>query len=237
MGRFERDIRKKMKESDQSFDEWFAEHRDRLTNFEPPEEPASDLGPVRVRRRTFAWLTGAVALLLVAFIVTAVFLFRGRSQSQPQLPSQPQIPDLSFGEEGVYMEALTAEELQQTLQQVPALTRLTVTEQRAVRHQQDDSTVMVIVIGEQETKDDYYFVEAKVQYNENYNFSEKMYYEDLKNKTVIGNTQVSYDENGTDKYGFAEYRILSETDGATVYWTVSSVNDLLEEWLQLTFGN
>ena len=231
MGRFERDIRKKIEESDQPFNEWFAERQDRLTDFEPPEEPASDLGPVRVRRRTFAWLTGAIAVLLVAFVVTAVFLFRGQPQSQPQ------IPDLSFGEEGVYMEALTDEEFQQTLQQVPALTRLTVTEQRAVRHQQDDSIVMVIVIGEQETNDDYYFIEAKVEYNKNYNFSEKMYYQDLKNKTIIGNTQVSYDENGTDEYGLTEYRILSETDDATVYWTVSSVNDLLEEWLQLTFGN
>ena len=231
MGRFERDIRKKIEESDQPFNEWFAERQDRLTDFEPPEEPASDLGPVKVRRRTFAWLTGAIAVLLVAFVVTAVFLFRGQPQSQPQ------IPDLSFGEEGVYMEALTDEEFQRTLQQVPALTRLTVTEQRAVRHQQDDSIVMVIVIGEQETNDDYYFIEAKVEYNENYNFSEKMYYQDLKNKTIIGNTQVSYDENGTDEYGLTEYRILSETDDVTVYWTVSSVNDLLEEWLQLTFGN
>ena len=135
------------------------------------------------------------------------------------------------------MEALTDEEFQQTLQQVPALSRLTVTERRAVRHQQDDSTVMVIVIGEQETAEDYYFVNARIEYNDNYNFSEKMYYQDLANKIVIGDTQISYGLSGQDKYGFAEYRILSETDDATVYWKVSSVNDLLEEWLQLTFGN
>ena len=231
MGRFERDIRKKIEESDQPFNEWFAERQDRLTDFEPPEEPASDLGPVRVRRRTFAWLTGAIAVLLVAFVVTAVFLFRGQPQSQPQ------IPDLSFGEEGVYMEALTDEEFQQTLQQVPALSRLTVTEQRAVRHQQDDSIVMVIVMGEQETNDDYYFVEARIEYNENYMFLEKSQYDNLENVEMFGDIKVSYEVAGTDKYGFAEYRILSETDDATVYWTVSSVNGLLEEWLQLTFGN
>ena len=231
MGRFERDIRKKIEESDQPFNEWFAERQDRLTDFEPPEEPASDLGPVRVRRRTFAWLTGAIAVLLVAFVVTAVFLFRGRSQSQPQ------IPDLSFGEEGVYMNELSDEELQEAIQRVPALASLSVTNQRKVLRYADQSLVMVVVKGEQETNDDYYFIEAKVEYNENYNFSEKMYYQDLKNKTIIGNTQVSYDENGTDEYGLTEYRILSETDDATVYWTVSSVNDLLEEWLQLTFGN
>lgn len=231
MGRFERDIRKKIEESDQPFNEWFAERQDRLTDFEPPEEPASDLGPVRVRRRTFAWLTGAIAVLLVAFVVTAVFLFRGQPQSQPQ------IPDLSFGEEGVYMEALTDEEFQRTLQQVPALTRLTVTEQRAVRHQQDDSIVMVIVIGEQETNDDYYFIEARVEYNENYMFLEKSQYDNLENVEIIDDTLVSYGVAGTDEYGLTEYRILSETDDATVYWKVSSVNGLLEEWLQLTFGN
>ena len=231
MGRFERDIRKKIEESDQPFNEWFAERQDRLTDFEPPEEPASDLGPVRVRRRTFAWLTGAIAVLLVAFVVTAVFLFRGRSQSQPQ------IPDLSFGEEGVYMEVLTEDDYQQTIQRVPVLTKLTITEQWAIRHSVDHSIAMVNLVGEQMTETDFYFVNARIEYNENYNFSEKMYYQDLKNKTIIGNTQVSYDENGTDEYGLTEYRVLSETDDATVYWTVSSVNDLLEEWLQLTFGN
>ena len=231
MGRFERDIRKKIKESDQAFDKWFAEHRDRLTDFEPPEEPASDLGPVKVRRRTFAWLTGAIAVLLAAFIVTAVFLFCGPPQSQPQ------IPDLTFGEEGIYMNELSEEELQQATQLVPSLKTVTVTEKWAVRHNQDDSIVMVTIVGEQETAEDYYFINARIVYNDAYNFSEKMYYEDLKNKTVIGITQVSYDENGADKYGFAEYRILSKTDDVTVYWTVSSVNGLLEEWLQLTFGN
>ncbi len=237
MGRFERDIRKKMKESDQSFDEWFAEHRDRLTNFKPPEEPASDLGPVRVRRRTFAWLTGAVALLLVAFIVTAVFLFRGHSQSQPQLPSQPQIPDLSFGEEGVYMEVLSENDYQQTIQRVPALVKLTITEQWAIRHSNDHSIVMVNLVGEQITDTDCYFVNARIEYNENYMFLEKSQYDNLENVETIGDTLVSYGVAGTDEYGLTEYRILSETDGATVYWTVSSVNDLLEEWLQLTFGN
>ena len=115
MGRFERDIRKKIEESDKPFNEWFAERQDRLTDFEPPEEPASDLGPVRVRRRTFAWLTGAIAVLLVAFVVTAVFLFRGQPQSQPQ------IPDLTFGEEGVYRNELSGEGLKETFQRVPAL--------------------------------------------------------------------------------------------------------------------
>lgn len=231
MGRFERDIRKKIEESDQPFNEWFAERQDRLTDFEPPEESAPDLGPVKVGRRTFAWLTGAIAVLLVAFVVTAVFLFRGQPQSQPQ------IPDLTFGEEGVYMNELSDEELQEAIQLVPSLTSVTITEKWAVRHNQDDSIVMATIVGEQETAEDYYFVNARIEYNDNYNFSEKMYYQDLANKIVVGDTQISYGLNGQDKYGFAEYRVLSETDDATVYWKVSSVNDLLEEWLQLTFGN
>lgn len=231
MGRFERDIRKKIEESDQPFNEWFAERQDRLTDFEPPEEPASDLGPVMVRRRTFAWLTGAIAVLLVAFVVTAVFLFRGQPQSQPQ------IPDLSFGEEGVYMNELSDEELQGAIQLVPSLKAVTITEKWAVRHNQDDSIVMVTIVGEQETAEDYYFVEARIEYNENYMFLEKSQYDNLENVEMFGDIKVSYEVAGTDKYGFAEYRILSETDDATVYWTVSSVNDLLEEWLQLTFGN
>ena len=231
MGRFERDIRKKIEESDKPFNEWFAERQDRLTDFEPPEEPASDLGPVKVRRRTFAWLTGAIAVLLVAFVVTAVFLFRGQPQSQPQ------IPDLTFGEEGVYMEVLTEDDYQQTIQRVPVLTKLTITEQWAIRHSVDHSIVMVNLVGEQMTDTDFYFVNARIEYNENYMFLEKSQYDNLENVETIGDTLVSYGVAGTDEYGLTEYRILSETDDATVYWTVSSVNDLLEEWLQLTFGN
>lgn len=231
MGRFERDIRKKIEESDKPFNEWFAERQDRLTDFEPPEEPASDLGPVRVRRRTFAWLTGAIAVLLVAFVVTAVFLFRGQPQSQPQ------IPDLTFGEEGVYMNELSDEELQETIQRVPALASLSVTNQRKVLRYADQSLVMVVVKGEQMTDNDFYLVEAKVEYNENYIFLEKPQYDNLSTNIKIGKTNISYGLKGQSDYGLDEYYILSETDDATVYWKVSSVNGLLEEWLQLTFGN
>lgn len=231
MGRFERDIRKKIEESDQPFNEWFAERQDRLTDFEPPEEPASDLGPVRVRRRTFAWLTGAIAVLLVAFVVTAVFLFRGRSQSQPQ------IPDLSFGEEGIYMEDLSDEEYQEVLKTVPTLDDLLYPERSKICCIEDNSVAMVTLSGIQVMNNSLYSVEARISYNENYIFSEKMYYEDLDKELDVGNTHISYEVSGVDSHQWTEYRILSENEDTTIYWIVSSSNGTIEEWLQLTFGN
>ena len=231
MGRFERDIRKKIEESDQPFNEWFAERQDRLTDFEPPEEPASDLGPVRVRRRTYAWLTGAIAVLLVAFVVTAVFLFRGQPQSQPQ------IPDLSFGEEGVYMEDLSDEEYQEVLKTVPTLDDLLYPERRKICCIEDNSVAMVTLSGIQVMNNSLYSVEARISYNENYIFPEKMYYEGLDEERDVGNMHISYAESGVDSHHWTKYRILSENEDTTIYWIVSSSNGTIEEWLQLTFGN
>ena len=41
---------------------------------------------------------------------------------------------------------------------------------------------------------------------------------------------------GKDINGFNEYYILSESDNATIYWTVSSISGEIDEWLQMTFA-
>lgn len=237
MGRFERKIRKKLQQDVPPFDQWFEEHRDRLAKFDRPQESAEDQGEVRAKRRvpTYAWIVGAAVLLLTTLALTLAFLLP-REQTQPQIPSQPSIPDLTFGDEGVYTTALSEDELQAAMQRMPVLTDFTVTDSQKILHRDDDSVVMTVVRGEQFTDTDYFFVRAQIEYNENYIFSRKLYYENLANETTIGNTQVSYGLMGTDDYGFNEYYILSESDNATIYWTVSSVSGEIDEWLQMTFA-
>ncbi len=237
MGRFERKIRKKLQQDVPPFDQWFEEHKDQLAKFDHSQESAEDQGEVRAKRRvpTYAWIVGAAVLLLTALALMLAFLLP-REQTQPQIPSQPSIPDLTFGDEGVYTAALSEDELQAAMQRMPVLTDFTVTDSQKILHRDDDSVVMIVVSGEQFTDTDYYLIEAQIEYNENYIFSRKLQYENLTNETTIGNTQVSYGLMGTDDYGFNEYYILSESDSATIYWMVSSVSGEIDEWLQMTFA-
>lgn len=237
MGRFERKIRKKLQQDVPPFDQWFEEHKDQLAKFDHSQESAEDQGEVRAKRRvpTYAWIVGTAVLLLTALALMLAFLLP-REQTQPQIPSQPSIPDLTFGEEGVYLDTLSSEELDGIMLVVPSFSEMTITRQQKIIRREDNSIVMAVINGELATENDYYFIEAKFSYNNNYIFSEKLYYEELEHSINISGTQISYAVKGTDDYGFTEYRILSESDSATIYWTVSSVSGEIDEWLQMTFA-
>lgn len=237
MGRFERKIRKKLQQDVPPFDQWFEEHKDQLAKFDHSQESAEDQGEVRAKRRvpTHAWIVGAAVLLLTALALTLAFLLP-REQTQPQIPLEPSIPDLTFGEEGVYATSLSSEELDGVIRIVPSLENCTILESQKILRNDDNSIVMIFLRGEQETSDDFYFIEARFSYNDNYIFPEKLYYEELEHSINISGTQISYAAKGTDDYGFTEYRILSESDSATIYWTVSSISGEIDEWLQMTFA-
>lgn len=243
MGRFERKIRKKLQQDVPPFDQWFEEHKDQLAKFDRPQESAEDQGEVRAKRRvpTYAWIVGAAVLLLTALALTLAFLLP-REQTQPQIPLQPSIPDLTFGDEAVSTVAMTDDELTEILQQMPQLDDLSINlKGTKFLYNVDGSTVLLSITGEFEAMEgdnlvDYYFVEARIERNENFIFYEKSYYDDLNNSMTIGNTQISYELMGKDINGFNEYFILSESDSATIYWTVSSISGEIDEWLQMTFA-
>lgn len=237
MGRFERKIRKKLQQDVPPFDQWFEEHRDQLAKFDRPQESAEDQGEVRAKRRvpTYAWIVGATVLLLTALALMLAFLLP-REQTQPQIPSRPSIPDLTFGDEGVYTTALSEDELQAAMQRMPTLAGFAVTGSQKVLRQDDDSMVMVYISGEQLTDTDYYLIEAQIEYNENYIFPEKPYYEDLEHTLTVGDTQISYELMGDAEAELKEFYVLSQNDNATIYWTVSCFGGEIDEWLQMTFA-
>ncbi len=237
MGRFERKIRKKLQQDVPPFDQWFEEHKDQLAKFDHSQESAEDQGEVRAKRRvpTYAWIVGAAVLLLTALALTLAFLLP-REQTQPQIPSQPSIPDLTFGDEGVYTTALSEDELQAAMQRMPTLTGFTVTGSQKALRQDDDSMVMVYISGEQLTDTDYYLIEAQIEYNENYIFSRKLQYENLEHTLTVGDTQISYELMGDAEAELKEFYVLSQNDNATIYWTVSCFGGEIDEWLQMTFA-
>ena len=95
---------------------------------------------------------------------------------------------------------------------------------------------MVIVWGNLQTENDYYFIEMRMVFNKNFRLAEADLYTRLENSIMIGETPVSYGVRGQDDYGFDQYRVVSEHGDVTAYWTVSSINGEFEEWLQLTFA-
>ena len=228
MGRLERKIRKRLTQETQPFEAWYEAHKDRLSRFEQPQE--SDLGQVKARRRSpaFVWLACALALLFVALAVTLGLLFSNRPQSP--------VSDLTFGEEAVRTEELSEAEFDGCLEILPSLANLIREGEIKEVRRDDSSLVMIVVWGNLQTENDYYFVDVRLVFNKNFILADKNQYDDLESNVIINDVSVSYGVRGQDDYGFDQYRVVSEHGDVTAYWTVSSINGEFEEWLQLTFA-
>lgn len=228
MGRLERKIRKRLTQETQPFEAWYEAHKDRLSRFEQPQE--SDLGQVKARRRSPALvrLACALALLFVALAVTLGLLLSNRPQSP--------VSDLTFGEEAVRIEELSEAEFNGCLNILPILDNVENGDRIKEVRRDDSSLVMIIVWGNLQTENDYYFVDVRLVFNKNFILADKNQYDDLESNAIINDVSVSYGVRGRDDYGFDQYRVVSEHSDVTAYWTVSSINGEFEEWLQLTFS-
>lgn len=126
--------------------------------------------------------------------------------------------------------------MEEILDDIPQLNNLQqVTGTKSV-YQQDQSIVMAMVSGEMETINDFYFVEAKIVYNDNFIFLDKWEYAELDEEETIGGTSISYKSYGTDEVGLYVYLAVTEKESATVYWKVSCIEGLFDEWLSIMFG-
>ena len=99
----------------------------------------------------------------------------------------------------------------------------------------DNSIVMTLVSGELETVDDFYFVDARISYNDNFIFLDKWEYEELGSEVVVGNTVVRYEARGLDDFGLYLFFAVTEIESETVYWRVSCMEGLFDEWLSIMF--
>ena len=236
MGKFERAFRKKYRQEVPPYEVWRAENSHRFP--QPAQSPEQiENGHVMAKRRFPAWGWGVLAgaAVLLALILTLVFLLRDRPSSLPEQPGS--IPDLTFGEDSIAMQELTEDVYEQCVEIVPSITEMTeIRLMMKAINIDNGSLVMAIINGDVETETDYFFVELRIVFNQNFIISDIGQYQKLDSSIAIGEMQIFYGVRGTDQYGFTEYNVLSEYEDVTIYWTVSSINDHFDEWLQLTFA-
>lgn len=235
MGKFERAFRKKYRQEVPPYETWRAENSHRFPQSAQSSEQIEN-GHVIAKRRFPAWGWGVLAgaAVLLALILTLVFLLRDRPSSLPEQPGS--IPDLTFGDMQVYSISMSEDDLIRCQDFIMSFADWSVTESTKMLRNDDDSLVLYIVRGELETEADYYFIEARLVFNENYVLSNKDQYENLDESIEINGLQIFYEMQETNQTPRYRYYVLSEYEDVTIYWTVSSINDHFDEWLQLTFA-
>ena len=231
MGRIKRKVRENVKNSKKPFNEWYDEHKEeigRVVEDEPEFEES--IGSVRIKKRipNIIWTATAGVVFLLIVIVSSVMLFNRES-------TQPQIPDLTFGEESVETVDLEEGAVSELMIQVPQLMKLENISGTQSIYQVDDSVVMTLISGEMETVNDFYFVEVRIVYNDNFVFLDKWEYEELESETVIGDTTIMHESKGQDDFGLNVFFAVTETESGFLYWKVSCLEGLFEEWLEEMF--
>lgn len=240
MRSLKRDIKRKVKNSKKPFDAWYDENKEKIeetieNNLANNRDMDETYGKVKAKRciPNFAWLIGAGIVLLTLVLTVSILL--SRNASQTQIPSQPQIPDLSFGDDFVNVSYMTEDEISGIKEEVPQFSNFLITEATKSTHLEDGSLVMYTIRGELETEDDFYLIEARILYNDNFVFLGRTNYRDFEMTQTIGDTKVSSKYVGKDSDDIYQYLLLSENGNTTVYWSLDSYEGLFDEWLEITF--
>lgn len=226
-----RDIQRKVKESKKPVEEWRTEHAEEIRSVIGKNISEDiNVGMIKAKKRFFNYILGTVGILFIIIAVVVALLINGQQQS-----IQPGPPDLTFGEESVEAIQMSDGELMGVKEQHPQLNLLENTDGAKFIYQIDNSVVMTLVSGEMETADDFYFVDARISYNDNFIFLDRWEYEELESEVVIGSTVVRYEARGVDDFGLYLFFAVTETESETVYWRVSCMEGLFDEWLSIMF--
>lgn len=226
-----RDIQRKVKESKKPVEEWRTEHAEEIRSVIGKNmSEDTNVGMIKAKKRFFNYILGTVGILFIIIAVVVALLINGQQQS-----IQPGPPDLTFGEESVEAIQMSDGELMGVKEQHPQLNLLENTDGAKFIYQIDNSVVMTLVSGEMETADDFYFVDARISYNDNFIFLDRWEYEELESEVVIGSTVVRYEARGVDDFGLYLFFAVTETESETVYWRVSCMEGLFDEWLSIMF--
>ena len=225
-----RDIQRKVKESKKPVEEWRTEHAEEIRSVIGKNmSEDTNVGMIKAKKRFFNYILGTVGILFIIIAVVVALLING------QRSIQPGPPDLTFGEESVEAIQMSDGELMGVKEQHPQLNLLKNTDGAKFIYQMDNSVVMTLVSGELETADDFYFVDARISYNDNFIFLDKWEYEELGSEVVVGSTVVRYEARGVDDFGLYLFFAVTETESETVYWRVSCMEGLFDEWLSIMF--
>lgn len=225
-----RDIQRKVKESKKPVEEWRTEHAEEIRSVIGKNmSEDTNVGMIKAKKRFFNYILGTVGILFIIIAVVVALLINGQRSIQLGLP------DLTFGEESVEAIQMSDEELMEVKEQHYQLNLLENTDGAKFIYQMDNSVVMTLVSGEMETADDFYFVDARISYNDNFIFLDRWEYEELGSEVVVGSTVVRYEARGMDDFGLYLFFAVTETESETVYWRVSCMEGLFDEWLSIMF--
>ena len=157
MGRLERNLKKKVKNTKKDYSEWYSEHEQQILQRVDENNSEIDLGSVKVKRRVpvKVFILGGAVILLAAIITMSVLLSKTDSEV-------PEIPDFTFSEEEVTEVDMDDEDLESVLNQYSHLSKLTAVTGRQLIYNKDNSVVMYNLNGELETVNDFYFVNVRV---------------------------------------------------------------------------
>lgn len=230
MGRFERDLKKRVKNTKKDFSEWYGEHEQQIMQCIDETDSEIDLGIVKAKRRPHAkvWIVSGFIVLLAAVITLSVLLYSGTN-------SKTGMPDFTFGAESVNDVVMSEAEIGEVVDEFPQLSKFTIAEGINVIYTEDGSVVMNTINGEMETDNDFYMIEVKIAYSDNFIFFDKWEFEDLENQIDVNGTDIEYEPKGMDDYGLFLYYVVTQTEDATLYWKVSCIEGLFDEWLQIMY--
>ena len=191
MGRLERDLKKRVKNTKKDYSEWYSEHEQQILQRVDENSRDVDLGNVKAKKLVSvkAWIWGGVAILLTAIIALSVLLSRSESL-------EPGIPDFTFGAESVNDVAMSEEEIGEVVDEFPQLSKFTIAEGINVIYIENGLVVMNTINGELDTADDFYLIYLRISYTDNFIFFDKYEFEELENQTVVNGTEIEYEEKG-----------------------------------------
>ncbi len=211
MGRFERKIKKQLKNEAEEFDTWYKKNQDRLTGFTLGSEAKAyhKGGNVLVKDRR-VWVPMLVFLCCIAICVTVLLPILSNNQNNDF--------NMKFGEESVYSTMISDAELQTTIEDYPFISKMQITAQSELRLLDDDSLVFTIIDGEIDTGDNYYLLKVQIEHNKNYEFVYKSVYRELKNQADVNDWEVAYGQGKNDVNDlYVYYLLLEDKEGQNIY--------------------
>ena len=230
MGRIERDIKKKVKNTKEEYNVWYNKHEEQINQRTNESETEIDLGNIKVKNRSKLYIFAGIAAIFIAAIVAISVIISNNNSSRPQ------IPDFTFGAEQVNETSMSQEELEDIVVKFPELSKLSALKGFNEVYIENGTIVMNIVNGELETVNDFYFVEARISYTDNFIFLNKYEYDDLEETATVGETVISYETKGADDFGLNVFLATTESEDIKIYWQVSCVEGRFDEWMQIMFS-
>lgn len=223
MGKFERRLRKSVKDKTPEFEEWYVKNEERLKESGVPVDNGR---AAAIKRRRLLPLLCALGTVIVLLAVLLPVLLTRHKQNDFQF---------YFSDE-LATRAITAEDKEDIKQQIPFLIRLEDFTGEVTYHREKGTTVFVRLTGETEITD-YFICETHILLDEHYQYFEQSRFSDLPNRVEGGTCTVSYGATGQTNVGLYTYRLSVEYADATVYMNVQcfdgNITELIEQCIMV----